>query len=249
MCCPCALPRWWHGFDYIVGFALFKVMRINAIVGMVSGILRDVGGIVGVPLYGWYHANWYCVAGIKQSCADYVVRITLCNLHCRDLIIVWIALCRLHRAVCIAQIAVKSHPANCPVGSHCTDCHGIALRGLPWDRIVWIASWNCIVRIASCGWHRADGIVWIASCGLPRGIALCGLHHADGIVWIASRDCIVRISSCGKLHCGIAWCELASCELHRGVALHHRIASCCIVGSHRADCIVGFIILHRETVW
>lgn len=40
-------------------------------------------------------------------------------------------------------------------------------------RIVWIVSWNHMVRIASCGLHLADCILRIASCGL---------HRADCIV-------------------------------------------------------------------
>ena len=143
-------------------------------------------GIAQVPLYGWYHANWYRVAGLVQLVLCKMVRIKSCKFHCADR---------------IAQIAVKLHPANCPVGSHRVDWHGIASCGLLWDCTVWIASWDGSVRMAVCGWqcadcmartvprHRADCIV--ASCGLHRvdsivRILTCGFQSVDSVVWVPS---------------------------------------------------------------
>ena len=131
-----------------------------------------------------------------------------------------ISSCKLHCVDRIVQIAVKLHPANCPVGSHRVDWHGIASCGLLWDCTVWIASWDRSVRIAVCRWQCVDGSVRIAACGLHLGIVriaswhradcivripLCGFHRADSIVQILTSgfqraNSVVRVPSCAFHH-------------------------------------------------
>ena len=96
---------------------------------------------------------------------------------------------------------------------------------------------DCIVRIASCGFHRADSIVrshrGIASCGLRhRGIASYGLHpiarsdHESCVVGLhrADWDCITE---------RIGGSDFVGLRVNCIVALYRAIAlSGCISFSH-----------------
>ena len=76
---------------------------------------------------------------VGSHCADYIVS------HRADCIVAWDRIV-LHRGDCIVRLhladcIMRSHCVDCIVRSHRADCMvRIASRGLPWDRIVQIAS-------------------------------------------------------------------------------------------------------------